>query len=145
MQNMNNKLIPNWCLGIESVIILKLWLNLRIYFWVYLNLNLSQNIHFIPLCHIRALKLCYSTYPVDVIRNGYMCCAWLSCLSEADTILVFESEGGYYQVLSLIRNHQELWNIIKHYLPCLSTQMYHWERIPYPESSAQPENLTIRK
>jgi hypothetical protein len=38
-----------------------------------------------------------------------------------------------------------VWNKIKHHFPSLSTQAYDRERNPYPESSAQPENLTLRE
>jgi hypothetical protein len=39
-------------------------------------------------------------------------------------LLELESEGGYQQVLSLVENHlEELQNIIKHYLPSVSTQV----------------------
>jgi hypothetical protein len=48
--------------------------------------------------------------------------------------------------VSLIENHfEEQRNKIKHYFSSLSTQVYDWVRIPYYESSAQPENLTLRK
>jgi hypothetical protein len=61
-------------------------------------------------------------------------------------LLGLESEEGYQQVSSLIENHlEELWNKIKHYFPSLSTQVYDWVRNPYSESSAQPENMTLRE
>jgi hypothetical protein len=60
-------------------------------------------------------------------------------------LLRLESEDGYQQVSSPIGNHlEELRNKIKPYFPSLSTQVYNWERNPYSDSSAQPENLTSR-
>jgi hypothetical protein len=60
-------------------------------------------------------------------------------------VLGLESEEGYQQVSSLIDNHpEELRNKIKRYFPLFSTQVYDWVRHPYSESSAQPENLTLR-
>jgi hypothetical protein len=42
-------------------------------------------------------------------------------------LLGLESEGGYQQVSNLIEEHlEELRNIIKHYLPYISTQVYVW-------------------
>jgi hypothetical protein len=61
-------------------------------------------------------------------------------------LLGIESEEGYQQVSSLIgKHHEELWNKIKHYFSSLSTQVYDWQRNSYSESSAQPENLTLRE
>jgi hypothetical protein len=61
-------------------------------------------------------------------------------------LLGLESEGGYRQVSTLIENHlEELQNKIKLYFPSLSTQVYDWVTNPHPESSAQPENLTLRE
>jgi hypothetical protein len=49
-------------------------------------------------------------------------------------LLGLESEEGYQQVLSLIENRLEaLWNKIKHYFPCLSTEVYDWVRNPHSE------------
>jgi hypothetical protein len=60
-------------------------------------------------------------------------------------LLKLESKEGYQHVLSLIANHlEELQNKIKHYFPSLSTQTYDSVLNPYTESSAQPENLTLR-
>jgi hypothetical protein len=61
-------------------------------------------------------------------------------------LLGLESEAGYQQVSSLTGNHlEELGNTIKHYFPSLATQAYGWMRNLYSESSAQPENLTLRE
>jgi hypothetical protein len=60
--------------------------------------------------------------------------------------LGLESEEGYQQISSLVENHlEELRNKIKHYFHFLSTQLYDWVRNPYSESSAEPENLTLRE
>jgi hypothetical protein len=56
-----------------------------------------------------------------------------------------ESEG-YQKVLNIIENHlEEIRNKIKPYFPSLSTHVYDWVGSPYPDSSAQPENLTLRE
>jgi hypothetical protein len=61
-------------------------------------------------------------------------------------LLGLESEEGYQEFSSFIENHhQELRNQIKHYFPCLPTEIYDWVRKPCSESSAQPENLTLRE
>jgi hypothetical protein len=57
-------------------------------------------------------------------------------------LLRLESEGGYKQVSSLIENHlAELQNIIKRYVPSVSTEVYDWVRNPYSASPGQPENF----
>jgi hypothetical protein len=61
-------------------------------------------------------------------------------------LLRLESKEGYQQVSSPLGSHlEELQNKIKPYFPSLSTQVYDWERNPYSESSAMPENLTSRE
>jgi hypothetical protein len=61
-------------------------------------------------------------------------------------LLGLESEEGYQQVSSLIKNHlEELQNKIEQYFPPLSTQVYKWGRDHFYESSTQPENLTLRE
>jgi hypothetical protein len=61
-------------------------------------------------------------------------------------LLGLENEGRYQQVLSLIENHpEELWNKIKYYFPSLLIHVYGRVMNPYSESSAQPENLTLRE
>jgi hypothetical protein len=61
-------------------------------------------------------------------------------------VLGLESEGEYQQVLSLVGNHhEELRNKIKHYFPSHSTEVYDWVRNPHSQSSAKPENLTLRE
>jgi hypothetical protein len=61
-------------------------------------------------------------------------------------LLELDSEKGYKQVSGLIDNHLEgLQNKIEQYFPSLSLQVYDWVRDPYPETSAQPENLTLRE
>jgi hypothetical protein len=61
-------------------------------------------------------------------------------------LLGLESKQGYQQVSSLIENHlEELQKKIKHSFSSLSTQVYDWLRNPYSDSSAQPENLTLRE
>jgi hypothetical protein len=51
-------------------------------------------------------------------------------LDKFPLLLGLEREERYQQVSSLIgSHHEELWNIIKHYFPSLSTQVYDWMRI----------------
>jgi hypothetical protein len=62
-------------------------------------------------------------------------------------LLGLESEEGYHKVSSLSENHlEELQNKTEEYLPPpSSTQVCEWVRDPVSESSAQPENLTLRE
>jgi hypothetical protein len=61
-------------------------------------------------------------------------------------LLGLESEEGYQQVSSLIGSHlEELQNKIEQYFPSLSAQMCDWVRDRLYESSAEPENLSLRK
>jgi hypothetical protein len=66
--------------GFSAYLLLKLQLNLRIYFWVYFNIELFRNIQFIRLFHIRAPKLCCRYVYVDVIRNSYARWLYVLCV-----------------------------------------------------------------
>jgi hypothetical protein len=60
-------------------------------------------------------------------------------------LLGLENKEGYQQVSSLIENHlEELQDKTEEYFPFLSTQVCDWVRDPFSETSAQPENLTLR-
>ncbi|XP_021941809.1 zinc finger BED domain-containing protein 5-like isoform X2 [Zootermopsis nevadensis] len=67
-------------------------------------------------------------------------------LEMFQSLVGLKSKEGYQQISSLIETHlEELLIKIENYFPSLSTQVYDWVRDPYSESSAHPENLTLRE